>query len=161
MGFKLNLLGVFILFTSFVLFQIINKGPRLNFECSVFNYNCPNLNDIQLSKGSTYDKKFEKLVEEFKTLFATGNEIGAQLSVYYKNKNVVNIGSGKRDIEKDLPHELDTLDMVYSTSKSMCFFVIAMLVDRGLLKYEERIQHYWPEFGVKDKHEVTVEGNNI
>ena len=36
-----------------------------------------------------------------------------------------------------------------------------MLVDRGLLKYDEKISKYWPEFGTKEKQEVTVEGIHI
>ena len=36
-----------------------------------------------------------------------------------------------------------------------------MLVDRGLLKFEEKIGHYWPEFAVNGKEDVTIAGNII
>jgi len=33
-----------------------------------------------------------------------------------------------------------------------------MLVDRGLISYEDKIAQYWPEFGVKNKQNVTIAG---
>ena len=117
MGLKLNMCGLLILFLSFSLYQILNKGPRHSFKCSIFNLACPTLSEIKLSTGSTYDRKYEKVVEEFRQLFVDGLDIGAQLSIYYKNKNVINISSGKRNVEKDLPYELDTLQHVYSSGK--------------------------------------------
>jgi len=161
MGLKLNLAGLLIFFLSFSLYQILNKGPRLSFKCSIFNISCPTLNDIKLSTESTYDKKYEKVVEDFKKLFVDGTDIGSQLSIYYKNKNVINISAGKRNIEKDLPYEIDTLQHVYSSGKALCGLVVSMLVDRGLLKYEEKIGHYWPEFAVNGKEDVTIAGNLI
>ena len=161
MGFKTNLIGLIIFFVSFALYQILNKGHRLSFQCSIFSISCPALSDVRLSKGSTYDKRFEKVVEEFRQNFVDGLDIGAQLSIWYRDENVVNIASGKRNIEKNLPFELSTPQLVYSSSKAVCNLVIAMLVDRGLLSYEEKIGKYWPEFAEKDKHEVTLAGNFI
>jgi len=161
MGLKLNLAGLLIFFLSFSLYQILNKGPRLSFKCSIFNISCPTQSEIKLSPESTYDKKYEKVVEDFKQLFVDGTEVGAQLSIYYKNKNVINISAGKRNIEKDLPYEIDTLQHVYSSGKALCSLVVSMLVDRGLLKYEEKIGHYWPEFAVNGKEDVTIAGKII
>ena len=161
MGLKLKLAGLLILFMAFSIYQITNKGARLSFHCSVFNISCPKLSDIKLSPLSTYDKEYEKVVEDFRQLFVDGTDIGAQLSIYYKNKNVINISAGKRNIEKDLPYEIDTLQHVYSSGKALCGLVVSMLVDRGLLKYEEKIGHYWPEFAVNGKEDVTIAGNLI
>jgi CubicO group peptidase (beta-lactamase class C family) len=158
MGMKTNLLGFLIMFVSFALYQILNKGHRLSFQCSIFSISCQSLNDIQLAQGSTYDKRFEKVVEEFRQNFVDGLEIGAQLSIWYRNKNVVNIASGLRNIKKNLPFEISTPQLVYSSSKGVCNLVIAMLVDRGLLNYEEKIAKYWPEFAENNKKDVTLGG---
>ena len=34
--------------------------------------------------------------------------------------------------------------------------VIAMLVDRGLLDYNEKVSKYWPEFGQNGKNDITL-----
>jgi len=34
-----------------------------------------------------------------------------------------------------------------------------MLVDRDLVKYKEKIAHYWPKFAKNRKENVTVAGN--
>ena len=38
----------------------------------------------------------------------------------------------------------------------MAALCMAMLVDRGHLDYEQKVVHYWPEFGQNGKENVTV-----
>ena len=38
----------------------------------------------------------------------------------------------------------------------MAALCMAMLVDRGQMDYEEKVVHYWPEFGQNGKENVTV-----
>ena len=109
MGFKLTIFSIFVLIASYVIYQIIRNGPHKNFSCSIFYWSCPYFGSIHLTKDSKYDKKFEKVITEFKKNFFDGYDIGAQLSVYHNAKNVINISSGKRNLEKNFPYELNTL----------------------------------------------------
>jgi CubicO group peptidase (beta-lactamase class C family) len=44
----------------------------------------------------------------------------------------------------------------YSSGKQIETLVAAILVDRGLIDYDEKVATYWPEFAQGDKGEITV-----
>ena len=48
------------------------------------------------------------------------------------------------------------LQNMFSSGKSIAAIVVAMLVDKGLLSYDEKIVNYWPEFGKNGKNEITL-----
>lgn len=48
------------------------------------------------------------------------------------------------------------LQNMFSSGKSIAAIVVAMLVDKGLLSYDEKIVNYWPEFGRNGKNEITL-----
>lgn len=45
----------------------------------------------------------------------------------------------------------NTIMCVNSCTKVVSAIVVAMLVDRGYLEYEEKIAKYWPEFAKNGK----------
>ena len=45
---------------------------------------------------------------------------------------------------------------MYSSGKSIAAIVAALMVDRGLLNYDDKIVTYWPEFGKNGKEGITV-----
>ena len=49
-----------------------------------------------------------------------------------------------------------SLQCVFSSSKVLTSLVVAMLVDRGHLQYEERVCTYWPEYAACGKDTTTV-----
>ncbi|KAJ9048649.1 hypothetical protein DSO57_1032783 [Entomophthora muscae] len=70
---------------------------------------------------------------------------------------MVELYGGFKDFEKKIPYTRDTLQLVYSTSKNMEAVAVARLVEQGYLKYEDKIASIWPDFGAKNKEDVTVE----
>ena len=46
--------------------------------------------------------------------------------------------------------------IVFSSGKSVGAFVVALMVERGLLNYEDKVAKHWPEFGQKGKQDLTV-----
>ena len=52
------------------------------------------------------------------------------------------------------------MQVIFSSGKSVASIALAILVDRGLLEYELKISHYWPEFG-KNGKENTVRTLNF
>ncbi|CAG8478938.1 15001_t:CDS:2 [Dentiscutata heterogama] len=88
--------------------------------------------------------------------FENGNEVGASVAAYYNGKLVVDLQGGYADREAKRKYDEDTLQIVFSSTKVMSSIVIAYLVDRGLLNYDEKISTYWPEFAQGNKENVTL-----
>ena len=45
---------------------------------------------------------------------------------------------------------------MFSSGKSIAAIVVAMMVDKGLLAYDQKVEKYWPEFGKNGKNEITL-----
>lgn len=103
---------------------------------------------------------FEPVLQVFESLFTRGWDIGSAFSVFWHGKLVVNLYGGIRDqsASNPLPYDSDTIQLVASNTKFVESLCIALLVDRGLLSYNDRIVEYWPEFADNDaqKAKVTV-----
>ena len=99
---------------------------------------------------------FEPVRDAFAANFEAGLEIGASFAATLDGKPVVDIGAGLRDPERGLEWEQDTVACVFSTTKATVALACAMLVDRGLLEYEQPVAKYWPEFAQEGKERITV-----
>ncbi|KAK6047760.1 beta-lactamase, partial [Cooperia oncophora] len=82
---------------------------------------------------------------------------GAALCVYYQGQCVVDIWGGFADRESERRWREDTLQIIFSTSKAVGAICVAMLVDRGHLRYSDKISSFWPEFAKNGKENITVE----
>jgi len=80
---------------------------------------------------------------------------GAGVCVYHRGKLVVDLWGGTRD-NAGTPWEADTLSLSYSTSKGVAATLLHILVDRGLLGYEDLVADHWPEFANNGKERITV-----
>ncbi|QGN55694.1 serine hydrolase domain-containing protein [Novosphingobium sp. Gsoil 351] len=83
-------------------------------------------------------------------------EVGASLAVYRCSECVVDLWGGHRDREGSVPWTRDTLVNLWSTTKGIAAICVAILVDRGRLRYEDRVADHWPEFAAQGKAEITV-----
>lgn len=63
---------------------------------------------------------------------------------------------GQPVVDTSVGIDPQTLVPIYSVSKALSALAVAKLVDSGLLKLDEKVSHYWPEFGAADKGNVTV-----
>ena len=50
----------------------------------------------------------------------------------------------------------DSLLNIFSSSKSITAVAMASLVSGGLVRYEDKISHHWPEFGAGGKADITL-----
>jgi CubicO group peptidase (beta-lactamase class C family) len=80
---------------------------------------------------------------------------GAAVCVYHRGKPVVDLWGGKRD-RAGRPWSEDTMSPSFSTTKGVASTMLHILVDRGLLDYDDRVARYWPEFAQAGKAEITV-----
>ncbi|MEX0784393.1 MAG: serine hydrolase domain-containing protein [Dehalococcoidia bacterium] len=99
---------------------------------------------------------FEPVREAFAANFESGQEAGASFAATVEGEPVVDIWAGTRDIAGTLPWQKDTLVNVFSTTKATVATACAMLVDRGVLDYGQKVAHYWPEFAQNGKADITV-----
>ncbi len=80
---------------------------------------------------------------------------GAAVCVYHEGRKVVDLWGGVRD-EAGQPWCQDTMAMSFSTSKGITSTLIHILVDRGLIRYDDPVAHYWPEFAQGGKGTISV-----
>jgi len=102
------------------------------------------------------DRKFTEVKELFESIHSSGREIGSSFAVYKDGKALVDIWGGYTDKEQTNPWNKDSLATVWSTTKGVAAITCALAVERGLLDYEEKVSHYWPEFGCNGKEDITV-----
>ncbi len=80
---------------------------------------------------------------------------GAAIAVYHRGELVVDLWGGERG--PGLPWDADTLAMSFSTTKGVASTAVHMLAERGLLKYDDRVSEYWPEFAQNGKGDLRIE----
>ncbi|XP_060084460.1 beta-lactamase domain-containing protein 2-like [Ylistrum balloti] len=100
---------------------------------------------------------FEKVRDVFRANLENGSDEGSSVAVYYEGELVVNLWGGWVEKEAGMKWREDTMPCFYSSTKSPSALVIAHLVDRGLLDYNEKIAKYWPEFAQNGKENITLE----
>lgn len=113
----------------------------------------------QISIEGSIARGFERVRDQFAANFERPEpyrDVGASLAVYRHGKRVVDLWGGWRDVEHKRPWKRDTLVNVYSTTKGVIATALAMAVDAGKLRYEDRVAKYWPEFAAAGKADITV-----
>ena len=80
---------------------------------------------------------------------------GAAVCIYHRGECVVDLWGGERDSEHR-PWQRDTMAPSFSTTKGVASTLLHMMVDRGLLDYDDMVVKYWPEFGHGGKSNITI-----
>ena len=108
-----------------------------------------------ITKGS-YEDKFQPVKDAFEELHSSGRETGSSFAVYQDGNAIIDLWGGYSDKEKNIIWEQDTLANVWSTTKGVAATCVALMVEKKLLDYDEKVTHYWPEFGLNGKEDITV-----
>ncbi|KAL8603602.1 hypothetical protein ACOMHN_022554 [Nucella lapillus] len=112
---------------------------------------------IQIPKCAGFVKKgFEHVQDVFRESIERGVERGGSFAAYYKGEEVVNLWGGFADEEANRPWKYNTTSNFYSSTKSVAAIVIAHLVDRGLVNYDQPVASYWPQFAQNSKENITL-----
>lgn len=80
---------------------------------------------------------------------------GSALSVYHRGELVADLWTGTRNDSGERWEE-DTLSLSFSVTKSITATAFHILVDRGLIDYDDRVAKHWPEFAQAGKQDMTV-----
>lgn len=105
------------------------------------------------------DPAFSAVGEAFHANFYREDDyrdVGAALCVYWRGRKVVNLWGGLADQATSRPWREDTLVNIWSATKGLTAVVIARLVERGLLSYEDKVADHWPEFAQAGKADIRV-----
>jgi CubicO group peptidase (beta-lactamase class C family) len=83
-------------------------------------------------------------------------EVGASFAAFHRGRCVVDLWGGHADRARTRVWTRDTLGNVWSTTKGITATAVAILVDRGAIRYEDKVASLWPEFAQNDKSGITV-----
>ena len=85
----------------------------------------------------------------------------SQLVVWLGDTKVVDLWGertnlNETDIRGEKPYGPDSLTNAYSSGKPVASILMAILEDKGLLKYDDLICKYWPEFAKNGKQHIKI-----
>jgi CubicO group peptidase (beta-lactamase class C family) len=80
---------------------------------------------------------------------------GAAVCVYHRGEKVVDLWGGVKDAA-GTPWQADTMSVSFSTTKGVTATALHLLVDRGLVDYDDPVAKFWPEFGREGKEHITI-----
>jgi CubicO group peptidase (beta-lactamase class C family) len=100
--------------------------------------------------------EFEQVREAFTRNFTEHDELGASVAVTCGGELVVDLWGGWKDGARTQPWTRETRAPLWSGTKPITGICFAMIVDRGLTTYQDRVSQYWPEFGAEGKETITI-----
>ena len=98
---------------------------------------------------------YEAIRAAFEENIATRGEVGAAVSVWHHGREVASLAGGVV-VPGGAPYGLDTLQLVFSTTKGATAICLGMCVERGLVDLDAPVSRYWPEFAANGKDGITV-----
>lgn len=98
---------------------------------------------------------YEPVAEAFGKVLAGGGRGGA-LTVRRGTQTRVDVHTGWADPREERAWTADTPALSFSTTKGITATAVHVLVDRGVLAYDEPVATWWPEFAAAGKERVTL-----
>ena len=100
---------------------------------------------------------FEMVMSAFQRNFSVGLELNAQLSCFHEGKCVLNVfGRNDAHPQSTVNYDLDTLQVVFSSTKAVTSLAMAIAADKGFFAYDDKVSKYWPEFAQNGKGAITI-----
>lgn len=97
---------------------------------------------------------FTRVAEALRAQLA-GEVGGAAVCVYHQGRCVADLWGGAMD-ECGSAWRRETMAPSFSTTKGVAATLLHVLVDRGLVDYDDRVARVWPEFAQAGKESITV-----
>lgn len=98
----------------------------------------------------SYAPVLEKLEQRF-----CRTDSGCALVVYQAGQKVVSASAGVQ-VPDQKPFTVDTQVMAFSVTKGVLATLAHVLVDQGVLDYDQPVAHYWPGFQQSGKDTLTL-----
>ncbi|KAJ3338117.1 hypothetical protein HDU93_009988 [Gonapodya sp. JEL0774] len=106
--------------------------------------------------GGTVSQGYESVREAFAQNFKDGEEVGASFAAFVGGECVVDLWGGYQDGTFKKPYGPDNVNVIYSSGKAVASIVMLSLIDKGLIRWDQKISEVWPEFAQGGKENVTV-----
>ncbi|VDN94564.1 unnamed protein product [Brugia pahangi] len=107
------------------------------------------------SNGNVHEN-FQQIRNIFDEILSREKE-GLAFAAYKNDKLIVDLWGGYAERAAFREWNNDTMTVTFSSSKAIGALIIAILVSRGQLQYDDKIVKYWPEFGAENKENITVQ----
>jgi CubicO group peptidase (beta-lactamase class C family) len=98
---------------------------------------------------------FWEVARLFKSQIPSPGPGGAALCIFHRGRKVVDLWGGTVDAT-GARWNADTASMSYSTTKGIASTLLHILVDKGLVDYDEPVSRHWPEFAHSGKEKITI-----
>lgn len=102
------------------------------------------------------DERFQSVADTLSGHFERGEDVGASVCVIWRDSIVVDLWGGYADSVTGSEWQRDTLVNVWSTTKTMTFLAILVLIERQEIDPNQTVGFYWPEFNAAGKDDITV-----
>jgi len=106
--------------------------------------------------GGHCEARFAKVREAFAENFNGRGEVGAAVAVTLAGAPVIDLWGGFADQARTRPWAEDTVVCMMSVAKAVTAVCAAMVVDRGLLDWDQPVARYWPDFASAGKADIPV-----
>lgn len=100
------------------------------------------------------DARFGRVRAALADNIASGEEVGACLTIDIDGEAVVDIWGGFADAARTSAWTRDTIVNVWSSTKTVTSLAALMLVDRGLVELTYPVATHWPEFAANGKQDI-------
>jgi CubicO group peptidase (beta-lactamase class C family) len=114
---------------------------------------------MPIAVEGTVAPEYEAVRDAFAANFAIEGdyrELGASLAAFHRGRCVVDLWGGFRDGARTRAWTRDTLVNVWSSTKAVTAAAVGLCVERGLVRYDDKIVSVWPEFAAAGKERVTL-----
>lgn len=108
------------------------------------------------SVNGTVAPGFEKVRDAFADGVGGGGPTGAALAIRHEGRAVVDLWAGEADPRNGTPWGQETPAVIFSCTKGLSSLMVALLVQDGLLDYDEPAARIWPDFAREGKQDATV-----
>jgi CubicO group peptidase (beta-lactamase class C family) len=102
------------------------------------------------------DPNWQPVLDAFVENFHKRHEVGASLTVRHRGETKVDVWGGLADEKTGTPWKSDSISVVFSATKGATALCAHVLASRGELDLNQKVTHYWPEFGQNGKSSATV-----
>ncbi len=137
--------------------SVVKTTFKLGFAAALCAYSHFSFSDDASSEHAlsqtNFDTKVEQLIDRYQLP-------GAVIQIKHKGKVVHFKAYGKKNVHNPEPVTTDSVYRIYSMSKPIAAVAVLQLVERGLVKLDEDIRTYLPQFAPFEvdgkEHIVTV-----
>ncbi len=106
-------------------------------------------------KSALSDQVREKFAEVFAQNFRERGEIGASVSVWHGEEEIVSLAGGHMDRERTREWTTETLVPVWSATKGPAAVACLLALDEAGLTLDARVCEIWPGFAKAGKEQIT------